>query len=242
MHKISGVTVVMPARGVNRQANLNYVISRLLTQNVEPLEIIVSEEDASSQVKIDKFQRDLRVKKIFTVGKKDKFNKSIAINSAVLVAKYQKILMNDADIVPPVGYIKRLDTILNDYESFFVGKTIYNVHLYKTSLNWQGSKREDYFSGGSIGFTKDAFFRIGGMCERFEGYGSEDCEFFDRIRNCTKLYEERDTLLLHLNHERKNSFSVNVDVYNQIMAKSLADRIVDMQKDLELRKASICGK
>ena len=242
MSKISGVSIVIPIRGMARYTNLMYVINRFLSQNVEPLEIIVSEEDTISQIKLDKYQKDSRIKKVFTVGKKDKFNKSIAINAGVCLAKYNKILMNDADIVPPTGYLSRLDKILETYESFFVGKTIYNVHLYKNILNWRGSKRDDYFSGGSIGFTKSAFANIGGMCEKFEGYGSEDCEFFDRIKKCTNLYEERDSCLLHLHHDRKSSFSENVVVYDQIVNKDMQTRIQELQNDLNLRKVSLCGK
>jgi hypothetical protein len=164
-------------------------------QNVDNIEIIVSEEDNNdSRIKLERFVNDSRVKKIYTASGPTPFNKSIAINTGVIASKYDKILMNDADIIPPKGYIQRLDEVLNEYESIFVGNTIYNVNLNRLGIVWSGSKRTDYFSGGSIGFRKNKFIEIGGMCEKFYGYGSEDCEFFDRIKRCTKLYENRDSV------------------------------------------------
>ena len=62
---VSGITVVVPVRGVDRQQNLNYCISRLLLQNVEPMEIVVSEEDTTEKINLDRFRNDSRIKKIF---------------------------------------------------------------------------------------------------------------------------------------------------------------------------------
>ena len=233
--KIGGVSIVVPVRGTDRQPNLNYCISRLLMQNVDNLEIIVSEEDSNEKIKLDKFQKDSRVRKIFTRSGPTSFNKSIAVNVGVLAAKYDKVLMNDADIVPPKGYVQRLDEALNQYDSFFVGQTIYNVNLVKSGIMWAGSKRTDYFSGGSIGFKKEKYIEIGGMCEKFYGYGSEDCEFWGRVSRLTKMYENRDTVLLHLNHRRATLFSVNVDVYNDLMNQNMEVRLQNLRDDLQKR-------
>ena len=99
---ISGISVVIPVRGLDRQNNLNFCLSRLLMQNVTPMEIVISEEDAYERIRIDYFSRDSRVKKVFTRSQKP-FNKSIAINVGVAVSSYNKIVMNDADIVPPLS-------------------------------------------------------------------------------------------------------------------------------------------
>lgn len=232
---ISGITVVIPVRGIERQNNLNYSVSRLLLQNVEPLEILISEEDEFEKVNIDRFRSDSRIRKIFTKSNKKPFNKSIAINSGVISSKYNKILMNDADIVPPKGYLSRIDKILNYYDSCFLGKEIYNVDLLRNGLIWKGSKRTDYFSGGSIAFTKKAFFDIGGMCEEFYGYGSEDCEFWGRLKECTNINESRDTVLLHINHKRNDFFSVNSELYERIISDSMEDRISKLKENLNKR-------
>jgi glycosyltransferase involved in cell wall biosynthesis len=232
---ISGLTVVIPVRGSDRQSNLNYCISKLLLQNVEPMEIVVSEEDSSEKINIDRFKNDSRVKKIFVKSPSKPFNKSIAINAGVAFSSHAKILMNDADIIPPRGYLQRIDVILNSYDCCFLGKEIYNVDLMRNVVVWRGSKRIDYFSGGSIAFTKKTFFAIGGMCEKFYGYGSEDCEFWERINKLSKLYESRDSIFLHLNHKRLTSFSVNADLYQEIVSLSIEERVAFLKEDLNKR-------
>jgi glycosyltransferase involved in cell wall biosynthesis len=231
---ITGVSVVIPVRGIDRQNNLNFCISRMLMQNVHPLEIIVSEEDAYERIKVDYFARDSRVRKVFTRSQKP-FNKSIAINVGVCLATNSKIVMNDADIIPPKGYIARIDETLEVYDSCFFAKEIYNVNLCRSGIVWSGGKRTDYFSGGSIAFTKKAFFDIGGMCEEFYGYGSEDCEFWGRIRNLTNMYECRDTAVLHIAHKRPEQYSVNSELYDKIMKKDMAERLAALKSDLSKR-------
>lgn len=232
---ISGISVVIPVRGVDRQENLNYSISSILLQNVEPIEIVVSEEDSIERININRFINDSRVKKIFVESSSKLFNKSIAVNAGVMYSLHSKILMNDADIVPPKGYLQRIDAFLNSYDCCFLGKEIYNVELMRNMLVWKGSKRTDYFSGGSISFTKKAFIAIGGMCEKFYGYGSEDCEFWERINKLTKIYENRDSTFLHLNHKRTQQYSINGDLYSKIVSLPMEERLVSLKEDLNKR-------
>lgn len=235
VQSISGISIILPVRGYDRQNNLDYCVSRLLLQNVEPLEIIVSEEDISEKITLGRFNNDSRVKKVFTQSTGRDFNKSIAVNAGFANSIYSKILMNDTDIVPPKGYLYRVSETLNEFDSCFFGKEIYNVDLLRNGIMWNGTKRTDYFSGGSIAFTRDAFIKIGGMCESFYGYGSEDCEFWGRITSLTKLKECRDVAFLHLNHKRANAWSVNADLYSDIMKKDIEQRLVDLKRDLNNR-------
>lgn len=234
--KIDGISIVIPIKGIDRCNNLNYCINRMLLQNVTPIEIIISEYDTTQRVSVERQGKDHRIKKIYTKSSNNNFNKSIAVNAGVIVAKYNKILMNDADIIVPTGYLNRLNSILSEYETFFVGKIIYNVNLLRSGLHWSGSTRSDYFSGGSIGFTKDAYIRIGGMCEQFDGYGSEDCEFYDRVRALTKLYENRDTTLLHLAHRRQTPYSINSELYQKLKDLPMDTRLEQLRSDLNSRK------
>lgn len=234
--KIDGLTIIIPIKGVDRANNLNFCINRMLLQNVSPIEIIISEYDNTQKVTVERVGKDPRLKKIFTKALNNNFNKSIAVNVAVMSAKYAKILMNDADIIVPKGYLLRVDDALKKYDTCFFAKTIYNVHLMRSGLHWAGSKREDYFTGGSIAFTKDAYLKIGGMCELFDGYGSEDCEFFDRVRSSTNLCEQRDATLLHLSHKRATAYSINAELYQKLIETDLETRIRNLQKDLDKRR------
>jgi glycosyltransferase involved in cell wall biosynthesis len=233
VRSIPGVTVVIPIRGIERIPNLRYCVSRLLQQNVEPIEIIISEEDQREIVKLDDFRQDSRVRKIYTKSNGSPFNKCKAVNAGVVAATYKSILMNDADIILPRDYIFRVSNILYEYEACFIAKEIYNMDLLRFGVIWRGGKRSDYFTGGSIGFTKDAFYKIGGMNEKFVGYGSEDCEFWTRISTLCKLHESRDAPLLHLNHKRQHHYSQNGTVYDETIGTPMEVRVASLKEDLQ---------
>lgn len=232
--KIDGISVVIPFRGFERFTTLVFCIDHILRQNVDPIEIIVSEEDSCSRINMMKYAKDTRVKHILTFSH-EKFNKSKAINVGVINAKYNKIIMNDVDIIVPNGYLLEISQKLDEYESCFLAKEIYYLTRLPFGYHffWREQKRSDYFSGGSIAFTKDAFFRIGGMCELFKGYGSEDCEFWTRIQSLTKMNEDRKTTLLHAPHKRYINFSQNTYVYNEWMSSEINDRVDKLQDVLK---------
>jgi cellulose synthase/poly-beta-1,6-N-acetylglucosamine synthase-like glycosyltransferase len=230
----AGVSVIIPVRGADRLRNLHYCLNKLLQQNIEPLEIIVSEEDKFQTIDIGPFRQDSRIRHIFTRSSDGlNFNKSKAVNAGVVSASYNFISMNDADIILPKDYLYRVSNILQDYESCFIAKEIYLMDFISAGICWRGGKRVDYFTGGNISFRKDAFIKIGGMNEQFIGYGSEDCEFWTRIQNLTKLYESRDCPILHLNHARKHNYSQNSSLYEKIISKSMEERVAELSIDLK---------
>lgn len=230
---ISGISIVIPIRGIDRKNNLKYCISKLLQQSIQPIEIIISEEDSHEHVDIKDFYQDSRVRKIFTKSKPGGlFNKCKAVNAGVIAATHKMVSMNDADIVLPRDYLYKVSLALQEHEICFIAKEIYNMDLLKTGIIWRGGKRVDYFSGGSISFTKDAYIKIGGMNERFEGYGSEDCEFWGRATSLCKVYENREFPLLHLNHKRLHNYSQNGDLYNSLVSQDINQRLEALKSDL----------
>jgi len=232
VRNIAGMSVVIPIRGVDRQNNLNYTVTKLLQQNIDPLEIIISEEDVDSVINLTAFRFDSRIRHVFTRSDTTNFNKSKAINAGVAASVYPIIAMNDADIVLPKDYLYRMSIILCEHEAAFIAKEIYNMDFLRAGIIWKGSKRTDYFSGGSLAFQKSAFIKIGGMNEKFVAYGSEDCEFWDRVKALCKVHEERDMPLLHLNHKRKFSYSQNVELYTKTSAMPMKERVEELVKDL----------
>lgn len=231
---VSGISVVIPLRGNDRITNLCYCITKMLQQNVEPLEIIISEEDNVPLFdNLPNFKRDSRVRYIFTKSDSKPFNKSRAVNAGVAASTYRFITMNDADIIIPKDYLYRICNILNEYESCFLGKEIYNMDYLRSGIVFRGSKRVDYFTGGSISFVKEAFIKIGGMNEKFYDYGSEDCEFWTRLKALTNLHESRDCPLLHINHRRKHFYSQNSELYSKTVAKTMEERVAELSEDLK---------
>lgn len=230
----AGVSVVIPVRGNDRLRNLHYCINKLLQQNIEPIEIIVSEEDKFHSIDIGPFRQDSRIRHIFTRSDDVvNFNKSKAVNAGVAASTYNIISMNDADIVLPKDYLYRVSNILQDYESCFIAKEIYLMDFISAGISWRGGKRVDYFTGGNISFRKESFIKIGGMNEQFIGYGSEDCEFWTRIKNLTNLYENRDCPIIHLNHKRKHFYSQNSTLYENIISKTMEERVAELSIDLK---------
>lgn len=230
IYEVDGISVVIPVSGTDRQRSLEFVISRLQLQRIDNYEIIVSEIDTQEKIDLHKFVNDMRIKKVFTKTEDNLFNKSTAVNRAVLHAKYNKIMMNDADIIVSNNYIYKLSELLDRYDAIFLGKQIYNIDILRSSVIYTGWVRNDYFSGGNIGFNKDVFIRIGGMCEAFRGYGSEDCEFMLRLKCATNFYEDRSESFLHIAHKRCNFYSENTKMFDNINNMTCSERIQFSQK------------
>jgi glycosyltransferase involved in cell wall biosynthesis len=235
-----GVSVIIPFRGKERLANLRTCLQFLQHQSCMPLDIIVVEESPHSVLAQTPIPQGIRV---VHIKGQDKFNKSIAINAGALLAAHDVISIHDVDLILPSIYFEEVATELyGGSESCFLLKEIFYL-FHRPNINRivinQNNKRSDYFNGGSVNIRKDAFMRIGGMNEKFYGYGHEDCEFWTRVQSLTKLKEDRKHAALHLYHKRPVSWSENTELYEGIMAQSMETRLADLQSDLEKRKFTL---
>jgi hypothetical protein len=146
------------------------------------------------------------------------FTKALAFNFGVSKALYNKIILQDADIVCPSNYVGRMYHILNNYEGAHLGSKVLYISNKSSQEAVNSNHISDaldceravgYFEGGSLACTKNAYFKVGGFNEIYEGYGVEDCDFFDRLKNFSKFYNTRDTDFVHLWHGRTPGWEIH---------------------------------
>jgi hypothetical protein len=135
----------------------------------------------------------------------------MAFNLGIANASHEKIILQDADILCSAHYAQKVYNLLDKHEGLHIGsKVIYlGEQATKDVIEKQkiGKKHDcvravTYFEGGSLACTKKAYFGCGGFNEIFEGYGVEDCDFFERLRYHAKFHNERSEDFVHMYHGR----------------------------------------
>jgi len=207
---VPGVSVVIPVRDIGRSDCAHTVIKNIKAQRYPEIEIILVEQDQQQKIKQE---NSTPYRYLFVPNQTpgQDFNKSRAFNTAVMATSYENVVLHDADIIVPADYINKVRDVLERFESCHIGAKV--LYLNRTStaqmckmgnLN-KGNDCEravGYFEGGSIAFRKEYFFKVGGFNEAFEGYGCEDCDFFERLRDNTKFFNTRTVDMFHLWHSR----------------------------------------
>jgi cellulose synthase/poly-beta-1,6-N-acetylglucosamine synthase-like glycosyltransferase len=209
---IDGITVVIPVFG-DRLESCKKCIEFLNKQNVEPIEIIISEQGTTPIYIYEKCDH------IFTFNN-GIFNKSAAINIAVSKAKYQFVCMNDVDFILQQGFLKYVNDTLLKFEAGHAVKEIYYLdempkdNFYETRIHKLWSKNADFFChGGNIFFKKDCFINIGGMNEGFVGHAAEDTEFYTRCKAALNFCDNRVLNTAHMPHPAyaRNTWQKNIE-------------------------------
>lgn len=204
---VPAVSYVIPFRNVGRGESVATVVANIKAQRFPQIEIIIIEQDSQQAFDLNTVT-PIRHKLVPT---NDQFNKSLAFNSGMAWATSDKVILQDADIINPGEYTAMVARALNGSESCHFGQQV----LYLTdessrkvftngvtTADLQCESAVDYFEGGSIGVMKSAYVRIGGFDERFVGYGVEDVEFYERLKNLTNHKEDRVIKMIHLWHGR----------------------------------------
>lgn len=234
-----GISVIVPVGGKDRTFHLEKVLQNLHAQNYTPMQVIISEFGVLGKKHFDK-KWGPRVRYLYTRGG-EAFNKSRAMNKAFMAAAHSICVLVDADIILPAGYLAAVDHHMQGYEACFLLKRVLHTpvvkhlkHNVKPPVNYI---RADNFNGGSLAIRRDAYRKIGGMCEDFEGYGYEDLEFWDRLRKMLKLNEDRIFDVLHLNHGHARGYdrqwAKNQKIWTNLAGQSPAKRATKLGKVLE---------
>lgn len=208
--EVPSISVVIPVRDIQRRDAVRVVVNSIRAQQFPKIEIIIAEQDDFPKLKIP----DLKPCRHFFAKnkyKKQPFNKAMAFNLGIANASYEKIILQDADIICPAIYARKIYKLLNEYEGLHIGSRVLYMSQSATdevtSTDKIDAKREcirvvTYYEGGSLACTKKGYFGCGGFNEIFEGYGVEDCDFFGRLKYHTKFCNERSVDLIHMWHGR----------------------------------------
>lgn len=226
--KVPGITYIIPFRDIGRQDCIKTVTNNIKAQRYPEVQIILSEQDSKSRINISKFSCvDHILVKNWYDGMH--FCKSASFNKAVEHAKFNKMILHDADMLVRADYSVKISSLLDDFESAHIGSTVCYMDKESTDKivknqsidkdNISSDRVVGYYEGGSFGIMKNAYIRIGGFCDDFIGYGCEDCEFYNRMSKGTRSYTKRSIDLFHLWHDRTDGWIERHDINKNIQSK-----------------------
>ncbi|AXB57222.1 glycosyltransferase family 2 protein [Flavobacterium fluviale] len=205
-------TLVTPT--YNWPEALELLLLSILNQTVLPNEVIIADDGSRDDTKelINRFQKRFPVPLIHIWHEDIKNRKSIIMNKAIAVAKYEYIVEIDGDIIMNKHFIEdhlafakkghylfgsRVNIQEKLLSELFSKKNIY-FNAFSKGIKKRGrtiripffmnfSKSSDKFSqklrGCNMSFWKDDFIKINGYNEDFTGWGKEDSEMIQRLHN-----------------------------------------------------------
>lgn len=139
------------------------------------------------------------------------FNKSKALNYAIkeLLGECQVIIQTDIDMLIPPGLIE---------ETYRIAKLNQHVFCKVRNSNYDNKDWEFYKTlpireagyGAWNALTDDNWERVGGYNEDLFGWGGEDDDLHNRIKqHKITTYTLRDFPLIHINHDNRTARRVN---------------------------------
>jgi len=234
------VSVVVPYMDSKyRHRILKMVIEELRKrQTVKNIEIIISEVGVSN--KGSKFQHP--DKKLY--NRTSKWIKGEAVSYGVVEATSDLVIMWDADIITRPDFIENVcaekakgahsmqlgGDLYKLSEKAVVDMANYNklakvswwaaffavgIHekIGDTAITDYGRTFPTY-PGGIVAFTKDLYIAIGGISERYSGWGYEDKLFQDILDYASPKHVRRpDIPLIHIHHPQGESDDKNSKLY-----------------------------
>lgn len=182
------------------------------------LEVIVVEQGAAAGLDPESLGAHVRTLFVFNDGP---FNKSWGLNVAARNASHELLVTGDADMLMPGEALARALVVCRDHYdavnpySSLVDLTraetdaILNGELDVTAIR-RGPARDRLaqgehicFCGGICVFRREVYFALGGMDERFLGWGGEDDAMSANLERYTdRIAVQKDTPAYHLWHPR----------------------------------------
>ena len=212
--EVPSISVVIPVREIGRQDAIRVVVNSMRSQLFPNIEIIVAEQDANNKLKVDQLEPCIYMLAKSKYGQQP-FTKAMAFNLGIANASYEGIILQDGDMICPSGYVQKIYDILRTHEGIHIGSRVLYMDEQSTRkiANYNKIDKENkcervvtYFEGGSLACTKRAYFECGGFNEVFEGYGVEDCDFFERLKYNCKFHDVRTEDFVHLWHGRTHGW------------------------------------
>jgi glycosyltransferase involved in cell wall biosynthesis len=244
---VPSIAVIIPIRDIGRSEPIKAVINSIRAQKYADVELILVEQDAISKFNVNSVM-PIKYKLVKSMRPDQDFNKSRAFNHGVMMSTNKTIVFHDADILVQADYLKKVAGILESRDGCHIGSRVVYIDRSSTTQLCHSNKMVNtlkceravgYFEGGSIACHKSTFFRIGGFNEAYEGYGCEDCDFFERLKKHTNFFNVRSLDFFHLWHDRtpgwKEKHSVNKRLADRIIGLGAKDYIDTLVKQLRER-------
>lgn len=231
---LPNVSFIVPIRNLqadpDRMASFEFVIARIL--EAKPGEVIIVEQARPGQ---EPLPVPDGCRSVVIESTEDGIEKSRLLNAAAQEATGAILWIQDADCwlafsdvasridagtpaAKPFGEVWRLDA--EQTAEFTANGSVVCPRPRAISNNW---------GGGSLIIRQAEFIRIRGYDESFIGWGGEDNEFGDRVRQNTAAKEFTDVVCLHMWHPRNRGellrASDGARKLKEARALSPADRI-----------------
>ncbi len=189
------VSVIIVHRGQARLPLLLHTLRSLNAQTNVAFECIVVEESDHEEIR-EYLPSWVRYVHRPTVRPGDLFNRSAAFNAGVSLARGDLLVLHDNDMLIPRDYLAgAVDCSAKGYEAINLKRFIFYLDAEASerllelpqiehSLPSFPVRRivQNLEAGGSVIITREAFETIGGMDEKFLGWGGEDVEFWQRAQ------------------------------------------------------------
>lgn len=172
-----------------------------------------------------------------------KYCRSWAFNIAALHARGEILVLHDNDMMVPADYAASLvERVRAGYEVVNLKRFIFYLEEAHTRKFFDARATlmefppeaitQNLEGGGSIAITRESFFRIGGMDERFIGWGGEDNDFWERAQTL-RVWPYAHLPIIHLWHAPqpgKQQAGQQTQVhYQRLSTLPVADRIRELK-------------
>lgn len=232
------LSVLIGHRGVERLPLLLATLETFAGQEDLPLECVVIEQDRVSRI-ADALPGWVRHVLAPLAEPDAPYNRSHTFNVGAAHARSPVLLLHDNDMLVPRGYGRRiLERIWRGYEVvnpkryiFYLGQQ-HSLKVIEQGAGYDEHPAEaivqNLEAGGSMAITASAFRAIGGMDERFVGWGGEDNEFWDRcMTRPTWIWGYEP--IVHLWHQsqplKQTSMNPNIELCRRLISLPVQERI-----------------
>lgn len=202
------ISVVMAFResGENRLEGLKKCIQCIRQQTMDCYIVLVEQDrEPFNQYELEKL-----VDSYLFIYSMSMFNKSWAFNCGTMIAPDDLVLLHDCDLLVPRNYVKECMRILGTKDLALPWAKILYLTEESSKSYPEGHPKVCYTItshqavGGSLLVRKNFYLRIGGMDERFEGWGGEDNAFYAKaakLGRISRVSPVTGMTLLHHHHK-----------------------------------------
>ena len=238
------ISFIIGHRGTARLSLLLATIESIAAQVGARVECIVVEQDSDPKIR-DQIPGWVRY--IHTPPSYDMpYCRSWAFNVGANLAKGRVLVLHDNDLLVPTDYAAKIvQRTAEQYEVVNLKRFIFYLSERQTQDYLRGDSEisgvapeavmQNAEAGGSIGITRDAYDRIGGMDESFIGWGGEDNEFWERAQTC-HVWPYASLPIVHLWHAaqpRKQDLTNPALIrYQALSMQSIESRIAKLRSEV----------